>query len=619
MKTPSPPAPPTAQPSPPDPAEERAWQLFNDGKLDEALPAFDAVLLRRPDSLGAMQGRIASLRKQRRFAPAALAMERALIAHPAATGLLSERAWLHLDQKQYPEALRAFDAALASGGADQGMHLWKATLLRRDHRLREAEEALAAAALEFPDSKDIAVESAWLQFHRKDYDAAGHAFDALLAADITNASAWQGKIAALRRQERFDDARQAADDALRSCPASPGVLAERGWLAFDRGLFDTAENEFTAAMALAPRDPQLKVCRALALTRQNGDEAREGAEADCRSALALDPQLAEACGCLGIIAFQRGRMAEAQRHLQRSIEIDARGGRYVDLGALYVQMGRLSDAQLCFRKAIDNDPDDAFAHVQLGSLLLQQEKGKQALNEFRCALALAPNSAEAHRALAVGLIELGRLSEAELALRGALRQLDVPKRPALHLALCQLLTRVGDGNGDTRSYDEALKEAGSAVALKPTDATAHFFRGVVKYKLNDLSGALVCFERALEFDRKHLQADLNRQRVRAMLKQESKLTRASGWVSAFLCAVLLSQLGLLWWLFLTSTRVSSAAFAALLPILLGLLVVATLLPWLSRLKLTGLEAELSVPKPKDSLSSGPKGEIGFGSSAPRSP
>jgi len=401
-------------------------------------------------------------------------------------------------------------------------------------------------------------------FHQKDYDAAVRVFDGLLAADSANASAWQGKIAALRSQERFDDAQHAADDALRACRASPAVLAERGWLAFDRGLFDSAESEFAAAAALAPDDPQLRVCRALALTRQDSDEAREAAEAECRAALALDPELAEAHGCLGIIAFKRGRMVQAERHLRRSTEVDARGGRYVDLGALYVQMGRLSEAQLCFRKAIDNDPDDAYAHVQLGSLLLQQEKGKQALQAFRRALALAPNSAEAHRALAIGLIELGRFGEAELALRGALRRLDAAKRAALHLALCQLLTRMGDGNGDTRLYEEALKEAGSAVVLKPMDATGHFFRGVVKYKLNDLPGALACFQQALEFDREHLQADLNRQRVRAMLKQEHKLARTSGWASAF------------------------------------------------------LEAELSVPKPQDSLSSGPKGEVGFGSPGPRS-
>jgi hypothetical protein len=51
----------------------------------------------------------------------------------------------------------------------------------------------------------------------------------------------------------------------------------------------------------------------------------------------------------------------------------------------------------------------------------------------------------------------------------------------------------------------------------------------------------------------------------------------------------------------------------LVPICLGLVVVSILLPSLSKLKLTGLEAELSQPTAKEALASGPKGEIGFGS------
>jgi hypothetical protein len=51
------------------------------------------------------------------------------------------------------------------------------------------------------------------------------------------------------------------------------------------------------------------------------------------------------------------------------------------------------------------------------------------------------------------------------------------------------------------------------------------------------------------------------------------------------------------------------------PILLGMLTVAALLPNLSKLKLPGFEAEISDPKPPDpNISSGPRGDIKFGSS-----
>jgi len=51
------------------------------------------------------------------------------------------------------------------------------------------------------------------------------------------------------------------------------------------------------------------------------------------------------------------------------------------------------------------------------------------------------------------------------------------------------------------------------------------------------------------------------------------------------------------------------------PLLLGLLVVGLLLPNLNKLKLPGgFEAEIRELKTKENISSGPKGDIGFGSS-----
>ena len=88
--------------------------------------------------------------------------------------------------------------------------------------------------------------------------------------------------------------------------------------------------------------------------------------------------------------------------------------------------------------------------------------------------------------------------------------------------------------------------------------------------------------------------------------------------SIFLAIIFLTQLIALWIFRLRTEKITDTMLTVLVPILLGLIVVAVLLPWLSRLKMTGLEAELSEPTPKESLSSGPKGEIGFSSASPKS-
>jgi hypothetical protein len=53
------------------------------------------------------------------------------------------------------------------------------------------------------------------------------------------------------------------------------------------------------------------------------------------------------------------------------------------------------------------------------------------------------------------------------------------------------------------------------------------------------------------------------------------------------------------------------------PILLGLLTISALLPNLSKLKLPGFEADINDPKsPDPDISTGPRGDIKFGSSIP---
>ena len=58
-------------------------------------------------------------------------------------------------------------------------------------------------------------------------------------------------------------------------------------------------------------------------------------------------------------------------------------------------------------------------------------------------------------------------------------------------------------------------------------------------------------------------------------------------------------------------------FNVMTPILLGLMAIGALLPNLTKLKLPGFEAEVSEPKPTEpNISTGPRGDIGFGTSVP---
>src|SRR5207245_1451418 len=151
---------------------------------------------------------------------------------------------------------------------------------------------------------------------------------------------------------------------------------------------------------------------------EEGDLAK--ALESCRQAQRLDPDMPEAFGLLGVIAFKQGSLREAEAALLHSIQLDPIRGFHTDLGALYVQMGRYTEAEEQLEKAIKNHPDEAYARIQRGNLYLLTERPKEALGEFRAAVALEPLLPDGHKALAIAFMEADKLTEAELALRKAI-------------------------------------------------------------------------------------------------------------------------------------------------------------------------------------------------------
>lgn len=590
--------------------EQEGWGSFNARHYDLAIERFDEVLGREPSSEGAHQGRVAALRKKRRFTEASEALDKGLAFHPRSIGLLSERAWLQYEQGRYPEAIQAFDEVLKVDPESDDKIVWKTSLLRALHRYEEAEITLRQARDRMPESVALQTELGWLYFDQRKYEDAADVFIAVLARSKNHELALQGRIASARMTGRVGEAQRLLRAALHEHGRSPGIRSEEGWLYFGQEQYERAEESFRFVLQLQPHDVFSLITLAWTLAWQGGDDELEEAAALCRQALEIDPDVSQAYGCLGVVAFKQGMLREAEANLVRSIRLDPIKGRMADLGALYTQMGRYEEAEKSLRQAIETNPDDAYARVELGNLLLVTDRVKEATRELRFAMAVDGNHADPPRALAIALLESGKPSEAEKIVRNALRVLDQPRRWQLHLTLCQVLTRRGDETGDATLYQDALKEAKAAIRLKGTRPDPYFHAAIVRYKLGDYSGALKDFQRCIKLDKRHVEADLNARRLQTLLRREahSRIGRIESYV---LGGIFLALVLAVWIVFLRTTKLSQDSMMIITPILLTLILASMLLPWLSRLKLAGLEAELSEPQPKETLGAGPKGEIGF--------
>ncbi len=588
--------------------EERGWAQLDRGEHQPAIRTFAEVFARDPDNLAAFQGTIAAHRLERDFPAAEALLERARAVHPQAPGILGERAWLALAQKRIPEAIGAFRELLALKRDDDNLFITLLGLLRTEGRYDEADALLAEASKLFPGSEGLANERGWLAFYQRHYDEAWAAFTATLRHNRRSESALQGRIACRRLEGCYDEALKLAAEALAERPDSPGLHSERAWIHFAQAAYKKAEEDFRRALALSPREPASYINVVWAFIRQENEEAYSQAAELCRQALEIDPKLADAFGCLGIIAFKRGSVLAAEGYLKRSVRVDPRRGFHADLGALYTSMGCYDDAEAALLAAVAKNREDAYAFVELGNLHLRTGRLESAVRQYRRAAALDPRSPDAWKGLAIALTERNDLDEAESVLRQAIHRLDGPCRWSLHLQLARLLSRQADDADNERLYQEALEEVRCAIRLRPGHAEPHFQAGLVRWKLDDLAGARTSFRRCLQADPQHLAAQVNEARLRELLKdrRHSRISRAA---SLSLAALVLVQLVVVWVLHVWTDKVSNSMITALVPILFGLLVVAVALPWLSRLKMTGLEAELSEPQAKDTVAAGPKGAV----------
>lgn len=119
-----------------------------------------------------------------------------------------------------------------------------------------------------------------------------------------------------------------------------------------------------------------------------------------------------------------------------------------------------SKAEELYRKAIELDPDDAFAYNNLGNSLKNLKRYDEAEEFYRKAIEINPNNALVYYNLGITLDELRRYGEAEIVLRKAI-ELD----PNYAIAYNNL----GITLRNLKHYDEAEELYRKAIELDPNN------------------------------------------------------------------------------------------------------------------------------------------------------
>jgi tetratricopeptide (TPR) repeat protein len=246
---------------------------------------------------------------------------------------------------------------------------------------------------------------------------------------------------------------------------------------------------------------------------------------------------------------------------------------------------------------LEIDPYYARARIELGNLYLETDRLGDAIVEFRQAQAAEPSLPDAWQALATGLIRAKRHAEAERVLREALRSIDEARCARLHVTLAELLTQIASDSDDSSYYDDSVAEATAAIKIDPSLEDAFMARGVARFKSDDELGALRDFM--------HCKGNLIAERNARRLKSSFRRALTQKYYGIPIAALALAQLPFLWLEF-RSGAIHEVTFATMVPLFMAIIVLAFVLPSLSKFKFSGVEADLTQIREGPS-SSGPTG------------
>lgn len=308
-----------------------------------------------------------------------------------------------------------------------------------------------------------------------------------LLLDVDNVWILDNLAHVLYEQSRFAEAKACYEKILTIQPDLIAAQTGLGAVAKALGQSQEAEARFRKAIE---NGAGFEAYGNLADLLHSADRIHE-AEACLNSAILAYPESVDAYVKTAIFLRTLGRAPESIPYFTQALSIDSsRKDIHVDLGVAKADEGFFSEAEACYRRAIELDPDYWLAYNNLGLVWHRMERHKDSERAFEKAIELHPDEALLYSNLGLTLGALGQLKKAELMLKKAVE--ISPEYVNAHINLC--INYIGQGR-----LEEAEAECFEALKYDPASNKA---RSNLLFAMN-YSGhhsAEYRLQQALEFD-----------------------------------------------------------------------------------------------------------------------
>ncbi|MFL6352920.1 MAG: tetratricopeptide repeat protein [Bryobacteraceae bacterium] len=255
--------------------------------------------------------------------------------------------------------------------------------------------------------------------------------------------------------------------------------------------------------------------------QQNWDKS----EAAARSALKLNPRMAEALVILALLETNRSQLDKAEQHLRDADTLQPNEPRILSyLGSTYLQEKKYREAAAAFEKVLRSDAQNAVATYNLGLIALAERKPFDALRYFRKASDGNPSDIAAH----MGVLESQLMLNDRAGATQTVRMLDslIPAGDPDRLRLAAMLTSYSDfksaipmmeklraaypkqydvsynlalGYYQAARYAKAEQIASNLISVEPR-AEIYNLLGEIQEKLQQYPQAMLSFGKAATLD-----------------------------------------------------------------------------------------------------------------------
>ena len=172
--------------------------------------------------------------------------------------------------------------------------------------------------------------------------------------------------------------------------------------------------------------------------------------------LAIAPTSSELHGNLGRCLLQRGALESALEHLVRGVELNPRDvALAIDAAGALKVAGRLDDAELLYKVALDADPSCFVAHTNLGALHMERRRYDEAIAALTRAIEIDSSHTAPWINLGIVLRLIRKHGDARMCLEKAL-ELD-PGNAAAASLLGAVLLGMGRFDEARRHFDSVLR------------------------------------------------------------------------------------------------------------------------------------------------------------------